>query len=120
MRQVSPDRTYWPVRLPSPRPGPLQMLHRGVGAGEDKPHMPVVGPSHEVWRAAVGPPDLDDLSVPVGLADVVTLDHQTISYARFHGSSFSLLLVLTQPGPIHSVPEGTIHCSTICPWRIRS
>jgi hypothetical protein len=51
---------------------------------------------------------------------VVTLDHQTISYARFHGSSFSLLLVLTQPGPIHSVPEGTIHCSTICPWRIRS
>jgi hypothetical protein len=46
--------------------------------------VPVVLPADEVGRRTVLPADVEDLAVPVVLADVMTADDDAVADARLH------------------------------------
>jgi hypothetical protein len=61
-----------------------EMLDRRVTRREEEPDMAVVAPLHEVRRRAIVTMNLEDLRVAVGLADVMSLDDQSVSYRCLH------------------------------------
>ena len=62
------------------------VVDHGVGTREEQPLVPVVVPTHEVGRPPSLSSDLEDLRIPVGLAHMVRLDHQSITNSRVHVS----------------------------------
>jgi hypothetical protein len=56
-----------------------------IGAREEEAFVTVVVPTYEERWTAVIPSHLQDLGVPIGLAHVMTLDHQSISDFCMHG-----------------------------------
>lgn len=61
-----------------------EVLDAGVGAREHEAFVTVVAPLHEVRRGAVGTVHLEDLGIAIGLADMVSLDDQTVTDCCTH------------------------------------
>src|SRR4029079_3605922 len=64
-----------------------ELLHGRIGARKEETLVAVIGPAHDVLRRAGGTVHLQDLGVPIGIADVVALDDDSISDVRFHQTS---------------------------------
>ena len=60
------------------------MLNRRVAAWKKEPFVPVFLPPHKPRRPTVHTMDFQDLSVPVGLANMVALDNQSIPNLGAH------------------------------------
>ena len=70
----------------------LEMLDARVWPREEKAFVAVVAPPYDVRRRPFFSVDFQDLGVPVGFADVMTLDDDPITDIRSHQSSHTLLL----------------------------
>jgi len=80
-------------RLAALRAGPLddvmlKVLHGRVGTGEEESFVPIVAPAHAERRLAVLADHLKDLRVPLGLTQVMRVDHKSIPYLCVHGVLF--------------------------------
>jgi hypothetical protein len=62
--------------------GALEVLDVGVRAGIEAAHVPVVLPSNDVRRRAVGAEHLKDLAVALGFAGVVGADDDSVAGSR--------------------------------------
>jgi hypothetical protein len=71
-----------------------EVLDAGVGAREHEAFVTVVAPLHDIGRGAVGTVHLEDLGIAIGLADMVSLDDQPVTYCCTH----QLLLSPGLPG----------------------
>ena len=73
-----------------PLRGVCEVLDPCVRSGKEQRFVPVVVPADDIRRTSVCSLDLEDLAIPVGFADVVALDHDSITHARAIGdTSFS-------------------------------
>jgi hypothetical protein len=64
-----------------------KVLDMGVWARKEEPGLPGVGPFHDVGRAAVHVPALNDLSVAKRMVKSVGRNHDPVTYGRPHGDS---------------------------------
>jgi hypothetical protein len=63
-----------------------KVLNQGVRARKEQPFVSVLVPPHEPGRTAVLTVNLQDLGVAVVVADVVSLDDQTVANGCTHCS----------------------------------
>jgi hypothetical protein len=72
----------------------FEVLDEGVSAWEQQGLVTGVAPTHQIGRRTVRPADLEYLGVVIGLADVVSLDHDSIANdcAHFATSCWSLII----------------------------
>jgi len=69
----------------------LEVLDLRVRSGEEEALMAVVAPTHEPGRPTVLAVDLEDLGIPVGGADRMALDDQSIAHCCTHTDPFDEL-----------------------------
>jgi hypothetical protein len=60
----------------------LEMVDVGVGAGEEERDVACVLPANQERRSAAVPAGLQDLTVALGLAEPVAVDHEPVSRPR--------------------------------------
>jgi len=70
----------------------FEVLDARVPSGEEEAFVAVIAPPYDVWRRPFFPVDFQDLGVPVGFADVMALDHDSITDTRSHLLSHASLL----------------------------
>ena len=73
------------------------VLELRVGTWEEQRLVTVVGPLHQVWRRTAGATDLQDLSVPYGLAEGWSGDHDPVANRGSHDRSLPGRLFTATP-----------------------
>jgi hypothetical protein len=68
----------------SSRCGVFEMFNTRIWTGKEKAFVTAVPPTNQVRGRAFGPVNLQNLTVTVGLADVMPSDHNSVSGANFH------------------------------------
>jgi hypothetical protein len=78
----------------------LEVLNEGVSAGEQQGLMTGVIPPNQIGRRSVCPANFEYFSVVIGLADVVSLDHDSVANGCTHlrPPSWTLIIATYRDG----------------------